>query len=119
MIFGENLIVSLFSHFSTVLSFTFLLPLFYLLPFLFLFPIGSPSASNSPASVISPFSFHHSSTGVKFICTRVTAAQRGGIWVVGKRLLHGKPLFLVMSQCSTLHDVMDIIDNVTKDIKKQ
>jgi hypothetical protein len=114
MISGENLIVSWFSHFSTVLFLCFL-------PFLVLFPIGSPSpsASNSPASVISPFSFHHSSTGVKFICTRVTAAQRGGIWVVGKRLLHGKPLFLVMSQCSTLHDVMDIIDNVTKDIKKQ
>jgi hypothetical protein len=91
--------------------------------FLLLYPLllaGSPTIlADSPGSVISPFSFQHSSAGVKFICTRVTAAQRGGIWVVGKRLLHGKPLFLVMNQCSTLHDVMDIIENVTKDIKKQ
>ncbi len=55
----------------------------------------------------------------KFVVTRVSALQRGGVWVVGKRLFTGQCLYVVVNQCSTLYEVMDVVDNVIKSVTKR
>ena len=55
----------------------------------------------------------------KLAVTRVSAQQRGGVWIVGKRLFTGQCLYVVVNQCSNFYDVMDIVDQVVRDINKR
>lgn len=56
-----------------------------------------------------------SRSGGNVICNRVSTAQRGGLWVVGKRTLLGNICLLVISQCPTLNDALEVVDKVLKD----
>jgi hypothetical protein len=54
----------------------------------------------------------------KLVCTRVSTIQRGGVWVLGRKLLHGRILLMLLNQCGTLNDVVDVMDLVMKDLKR-
>jgi hypothetical protein len=54
----------------------------------------------------------------RFLCTRISVAGRGGVWVLGRQFLHGQPLFLLVSGCSLLQEVFDVLDNVLREIKR-
>jgi hypothetical protein len=56
---------------------------------------------------------------MRFHCTRVSVANRGGMWVIGKKWIQDKPLFMIVSQCGTLAEVLEVMDYVLKDVKKQ
>ena len=44
------------------------------------------------------------------MCTRISIGAKGGIWVLGKRILGGQLFLCAINQCSTLNEVLEITD---------
>lgn len=51
-----------------------------------------------------------SGSGSNVISTRISTPQRGGIWVVGSRLLNRKPMLAVVTNCATFDEVMEVFN---------
>lgn len=48
--------------------------------------------------------------GADMLCTRISTSPRGGIWVFGKRILGGQVFLCAVNQCSTVNDVLEVVD---------
>ncbi len=44
-------------------------------------------------------------------CLRVSTAQRGGVWVTGRRLSQERFLYMVIDRCPTLNDMYEIFED--------
>ena len=45
-------------------------------------------------------------------CLRVSTAQRGGIWVTGRKMGESRYLFLVIDKCATLNEMYEIFEDI-------
>jgi len=61
----------------------------------------------------------HSMTSMSknMMCIRVSTEQRGGIWAMGKRLFNGKVVLMLINQCSTLYDTLEVFEQVLKEVQ--
>lgn len=64
----------------------------------------------SPSAEQQSLSHSHSGGGSNVISTRISTPQRGGIWVVGSRLLNRKPMLAVVTNCATFDEVMEVFN---------
>ena len=44
------------------------------------------------------------------LCTRISVGPKGGVWVFGKRILGGQVVLCAVNQCSTLNEVLEVVD---------
>lgn len=69
--------------------------------------LGASSPVTATASnAIANYSYKNNNV----IATRISTPQRGGVWVVGSRILNKKPMLVVVTNCATFDEVMDIFD---------
>lgn len=54
-------------------------------------------------------------TATSLAVTRISTPQRGGIWVVGSRLLNGEVMVAVVTSCATFDEVMEAYDQLVQE----
>ena len=58
---------------------------------------------------------YFASSRVVSACRRISSKNRGGEWVVGKRI-NSRYVFLTCQNCATLNEVHDIFEDVTTNL---
>lgn len=52
-----------------------------------------------------------------FMCQRISTGQRGGVWVIGKKLLNQEVLVAIVTQCLTVQDVHEVFEKLVQEVQ--